>query len=211
MWEILSGQDGRAPLAHSRSQSEHRNCYILLTRGFSHIIIKHNSTFLPYFVWSRWVSSQFRVISEASRDGDNGKFCGFRWKWKVIKGRCTLTSPLFQPLSHVTIPRDWIICFNPSTFSAQTVPHTTKYQLAMAFEKVFVIFALLLGSASSNYCSYDSDCGESERCCPDFVCRARANCCLYSWWLPRGTQREYSSKPHKHSVVERTLVFKRYR
>ena len=25
----------------------------------------------------------------------------------------------------------------------------------------------------------------------------------------RGTQREYSSKPHKHSIVERTLVFKR--
>ena len=25
---------------------------------------------------------------------------------------------------------------------------------------------------------------------------------------PRGTQREYSSKPHKHSIVERTLVFK---
>ena len=24
----------------------------------------------------------------------------------------------------------------------------------------------------------------------------------------RGTQREYSSKPHKHSIVERTLVFK---
>ena len=27
--------------------------------------------------------------------------------------------------------------------------------------------------------------------------------------LFRGTQREYSSKPHKHSIVERTLVFKR--
>ena len=25
----------------------------------------------------------------------------------------------------------------------------------------------------------------------------------------RGTQREYSSKPNKHSIVERTLVFKR--
>ena len=25
----------------------------------------------------------------------------------------------------------------------------------------------------------------------------------------RGTQREYSSKPHKHSIVERTLVIKR--
>ena len=25
----------------------------------------------------------------------------------------------------------------------------------------------------------------------------------------RGTQREYSSKPHKHSIVERTLVFTR--
>ena len=25
----------------------------------------------------------------------------------------------------------------------------------------------------------------------------------------RGTQREYSSKPHKHSIDERTLVFKR--
>ena len=25
----------------------------------------------------------------------------------------------------------------------------------------------------------------------------------------RGTQREYSSKPHKHSIVERILVFKR--
>ena len=25
----------------------------------------------------------------------------------------------------------------------------------------------------------------------------------------RGTQREYSPKPHKHSIVERTLVFKR--
>ena len=25
----------------------------------------------------------------------------------------------------------------------------------------------------------------------------------------RGTQREYSSEPHKHSIVERTLVFKR--
>ena len=25
----------------------------------------------------------------------------------------------------------------------------------------------------------------------------------------RGTQREYSSKPHKHSIVERTVVFKR--
>ena len=25
----------------------------------------------------------------------------------------------------------------------------------------------------------------------------------------RGTQREYSSKPHKHSMVERILVFKR--
>ena len=24
----------------------------------------------------------------------------------------------------------------------------------------------------------------------------------------RGTQREYISKPHKHSIVERTLVFK---
>ena len=28
-------------------------------------------------------------------------------------------------------------------------------------------------------------------------------------WV-RGTQREYSSKPHKHSIVERTLVFKQY-
>ena len=25
----------------------------------------------------------------------------------------------------------------------------------------------------------------------------------------QGHQREYSSKPHKHSIVERTLVFKR--
>ena len=25
--------------------------------------------------------------------------------------------------------------------------------------------------------------------------------------IPRGTQRKYSSKPHKHSIVERTLVF----
>ena len=31
-----------------------------------------------------------------------------------------------------------------------------------------------------------------------------------SWnlYAVRGTQREYSSKPHKHSIVERTLVFK---
>ena len=26
---------------------------------------------------------------------------------------------------------------------------------------------------------------------------------------PRGTQREYSAKPPKHSIVERILVFKR--
>ena len=29
------------------------------------------------------------------------------------------------------------------------------------------------------------------------------------WTVSGGTQREYSSKPHKHSIVERTLVFKR--
>ena len=29
-----------------------------------------------------------------------------------------------------------------------------------------------------------------------------------SWRLIRGTQREYSSKPLKHSIVEHTLVFK---
>ena len=27
--------------------------------------------------------------------------------------------------------------------------------------------------------------------------------------VTRGTEQEYSSKPHKHSIVERTLVFKR--
>ena len=31
----------------------------------------------------------------------------------------------------------------------------------------------------------------------------------YKYSRLRGTQREYSSKPHKHSIVERTLVFKR--
>ena len=29
------------------------------------------------------------------------------------------------------------------------------------------------------------------------------------WIIDRGTRREYSSKPLKHSVVERILVFKR--
>ena len=28
-------------------------------------------------------------------------------------------------------------------------------------------------------------------------------------WVVRGTQREYSSKPLKHTIVERILVFKR--
>ena len=41
---------------------------------------------------------------------------------------------------------------------------------------------------------------------------------LYPRWVPlmiqqqknKGTQREYSSKPLKHSIVKRFLVFKRY-
>ena len=34
----------------------------------------------------------------------------------------------------------------------------------------------------------------------------KTSACLHPF---RGTQREYSSKPHKHSIAERTLVFKR--
>ena len=44
-------------------------------------------------------------------------------------------------------------------------------------------------------------------CYMDFpVTGRKTSACLHPFW---GTQREYSSKPHKHSIVERTLVFKR--
>ena len=60
---------------------------------------------------------------------------------------------------------------------------------------------------------------EKVNCCSDPISDSRAVFTLYRMTREpctetktapdRGTQREYSSKPLKHSSVERTLVFKR--